>query len=269
MNRMQERAASPSETTRLSFGDSRDAYLFFQQQSTESANTIDALVYEISERLPDRLGGKVLDFGAGDGVFLHKLFYALGTDTVPSSQITVVEPDPIFREAAAQRLRAFSIGEPTCHEFLRDVSGVEFNAMLANHSLYFVEDIAGTVTLLQHKLAPGGFLFATMACSSNAIVQISERLFSRIQVPRPLLREADLNRTLVEKNVAFSRRKISSTLRFEDNESNRRLIVRFCLGPHFSTFGRRGDLLDVFDDFKRGDEIVCDLDDFLFAVRKT
>ena len=157
-----------SQSSSKLFGPIRDAYTFFQQHATETEEDIRAYLPHIQGASMGDSPLRMLDFGCGDGGFTAAL---LGRARVPPErlQLAIVEPEDVYRHQAVERLQPFTT-QPVCAwPALPAHLHACFDLVMANHVLYYVPDLHGTLVALLSALATPGLLLAAMAGLVNAM----------------------------------------------------------------------------------------------------
>jgi SAM-dependent methyltransferase len=248
------------EQAQKNFGLITDDYSFFEQHATEAA--ADARTYVA--RLGDVSAGggviRMLDFGCGSGTFTERLLRELVSrgqwagDSREWLRLTLVEPVESVRREAVERLAGFS-GAPIVDSATlpADAAG-GFEFVLANHVLYYVDDVRRSVAALVGAVAPGGMMATAIAGRANALIEIWIAAFGMIGREVPYHTSEDVEAALVELGLAYEKESAPYELAFADSEENRMRIIRFLLAEHLHEMPLP-PLLAMFDRYSRGGEV--------------
>jgi SAM-dependent methyltransferase len=245
------------EISRKPFGPIRDDYVFFQQHSTEAEADLRAYApYLHGLSLGDN-PIRMLDFGCGDGGFTAEL---LGRGRFPKERLwlSLVEPDASYLLQAIDRLQAFTRHPvrawPALPPHLHDC----FELILANHVLYYVPDLAGTLSALLRALATPGLFLTAMSGRSNALYQCCLRCFDVLGKPFPFWISEDCEDILTRLGETYDTVDIEYVVIFPDSEEHRLSLGRFLLGNEYHAVPRQ-ILLACFDPHSRAGQIVMSL----------
>jgi len=150
------------------FAPIRDAYAFFLQHGTEVEADIRAYLPHLPHLTATDRALRMLDFGCGDGAFGAAL---LGHLRWPATrlQLTLLEPDTVYRQQAVARLQSYSTQPVQAWPALPPALQASFDLVLANHVLYYVPDLDGTLTALHYALAPAGLFLTAIARQPAAV----------------------------------------------------------------------------------------------------
>lgn len=246
-----------SQTSSKPFGPIRDAYAFFQQHATETEA-------DISAYLPHILGVargdnplRMLDFGCGDGGFTAAL---LGSLCLPPERLrlALVEPDDVYRHQAVEQLQPYSTQPVQVWSALPPHLHPGFDLVVANHVLYYVPDLHGTLVALLGTLATPGLLLAAMAGRANAMTHLCRHCFDWLGKPFPFHTAEDCEATLARLGAAYGMEDVHYELVFPDTEENRLCIGQFLLGSDFHAVPRP-TLLQCFDPYAHAGQIAMQL----------
>jgi SAM-dependent methyltransferase len=173
-----------SETSSKHFGSIRDDYAFFLQHSTEAEADLRAYAPHLHGLAMADESYRMLDFGCGDGGFTAK--FLVQSRWLPERLwLAIVEPDATYRQQAIDRLQAFTPHPVQAWPALLPHVKACFELILANHVLYYVRDLKGTLSAILHALATPGLFLAAMAGRTNALAQFSRRCFDILGKPFP------------------------------------------------------------------------------------
>lgn len=250
------------EQTRKSFATLHEDYAFFEAHGNEAQAGIAAWV----PLLAGRTGLRVLDFGAGSGSFTHEFLRAVGWDP-QKLELTLVEPEVGFREQALQRLAPFSRRPVTAWPLLDRELPESFDVILSHHVLYYVPDLDETLGRLWRCLANGGRMLLAQAGERNGLNRIMRCGFERLGEGVPYFLSEDTRRALQRAGIPFREQVVPSQVDFADSEENRLKIARFLLGQHAARLPQ-GELVSLFEPFRRAERIHIDSSDELFILDK-
>lgn len=259
------------EQAQKDFGPIADDYWFFERHATEAA--ADARAY--AAQLTDLSAGggviRMLDFGCGSGTFTERLLRGNaegGMRNVEGEEqegwgravdrerlrLTLVEPVEAVRREARERLARFSAAPLVDSATLPAGAAGGFDFVLANHVLYYVDDVRRSVAALVEAVAPGGVMATAIAGRGNALIEIWVAAFALVGREVPYHRSEDVEAALVEMGVAYEKESAPYELVFADSEENRMRIIRFLLGEHLHEMPVRA-LLAMFDRYSSGGEV--------------
>jgi SAM-dependent methyltransferase len=234
-----------SQSSSKPFGLIRDAYAFFQQHATETEEDIRAYLPHIQGVLMGDSPLRTLDFGCGDGGVTAAL---LGRARVPPErlQLALVEPDDVYRHQAVERLQSCTT-QPVCAwPTLPAHLHACFDLVVANHVLYYVPDLYGTLSALLRTLDTPGIFLAAMAGRANAMARFCRRCFDVIGKLYPFHTSEDCEAALADLGEAYCMEDVQYELVFPDAEENRLRIGRFLMGDDFHAVPRQA-MLQCFD----------------------
>lgn len=228
------------------------SYAYFLTQSTETVAQIAALAPVIAAH-----GGltRLLDYGCGDGAFLARLLERAG---VPAGlAVTLVEPAMGPRAGAIARLQAMPGVDVSAASGLGEGSAAAFDLIVANHSLYYVPDLVGTVAALCARRAEGGTIVAALLDRANALARIWVEGYAAIAEPFPFALAEDVAAALGAHGLAPRRTRIAYRIDVPDSPRAREHLVRFLFGPELAA--RNGERLGrPFDRYRHGERIVIE-----------
>ena len=227
---------------------------FFLSVSTET----DAQYRALAPRLY-RLGRggrrlSILDFGGGSGAFLAGLLERSG---LPAAEVCLVEPVAAARAAAAARLAA----PGRTQRASADLDGLEpaarFDVVLANHSLYYVDDPHATVGRLRSLVAPGGLLVAALLDRDNALARIWRAGYASAGLPFPFVLAGEVEDSLGRLGCDPDRDVVDYRIDFEDRPDLCLRVLRFLFGEDLDRIGR-SSALALFDRHRRDGRVVIE-----------
>lgn len=243
-----------------------DDYTFFQEHSTEAEQDLRS---HLAYLLPLVKSGQIfrfLDFGCGDGLFTARLLSRSGFES-QRLILSLVEPDAAYLRQAISRTQAFSLAPVSAWPSLPPEPQPAFDLVLANHVLYYVNDLEVTLRQILKALSAGGLFLISMGGSDNVLCQIVDRSFVSIEEPVPYHLSEDLEATLAAMGEEFQTRRLNYELTFPDLEENRIKMLRFLLGEHFSRMDRR-TLLSLFDPYAARGRILIKTYHYQFVIRR-
>lgn len=250
-----------SSKTLKSFATIHDDYAFFEAHATEVEGTLEAwlpLVQEPREPL------HALDFGAGSGSFTSS-FLERASFSPQNFHLTLVEPDPGFREQALKNLRRFSSHPVQAWPLLARDLQPTFDLIFSHHVLYYVPDLEKTLTRLVGGLKPGGRMLIVQGGAGNRLNQLVWSAFERIGEKAPYHYSEDTSTILACHGVDFRLQSVYSTVEFPDSEENRWKILRFLLGEHLAKLAPE-DALSLYTPFLTEGKVRFENADELFII---
>lgn len=253
--------------SRKGFNDIADAYVFFQQHSSEEVAIRSALArYLVGIQSRFSEGINILDFGSGDGKMLAGLIEATELKYV-NLKITVVDPVASYLRDASTHLDRFTRdGVTTLKELSRAKNQEPYNLIICNHVLYYVTDLEMTVRNILANVDSVSEIYVIMADDSeNSLLQFWINAFRRLNIPLPYNMSKDFEGVLGKKEISYQKKQMTSQLTFPDTEENRIRILRFLLGDY--SRGNESKLLSFFDQHTDGETITMPLIDNLYVIK--
>ena len=246
-----------SQTSSKPFGPIRDAYAFFQQHATETEEDIRAYLPHIHGASMGDSPLRTLDFGCGDGEFSAAL---LGRARVPPERLrlALVEPDDVYRHQAVERLQPFTTQSVCAWPALPPHLHACFDLVVANHVLYYVPDLDGTLAALLRALATPGLFLTAMAGQRNTFAQFCNHCFTLLRQPNPFRTAEDLEGALTRHGEEYGKEAVHYEVVFRDTEENRLQIMRFLLGSAYHDVSQQA-MLALFEPYAHGGTIVMRL----------
>lgn len=235
------------------FGPIETDYAFFMAHATEAECDAAEYVRQLDGFADARTMVRMLDFGCGTGEFTERLLSQLAW---PASrlQLTVCEPVSHQRAEATRRLAGFSERAVETADVLPEGPQPQFDLIVSNHVLYYVDDMDATLAGLLHWLAPGGRLVVGMSGWDNFLMQLWQAGFHLLGRPVPYYAADDLETALSRKGVPPGRTTIHYRLRFPDGEENRLRILRFLFANYLDEMPL-ATLLSQFDRHVQGGHV--------------
>ena len=138
--------------------------------------------------------------------------------------------------------------------------------MLANHVLYYVPDLDGTLAALHRALAPSGLFLTAMAGQRSTLAQWCQQCFAWLGRPYPFHTAENLESVLVRQRVQYGKEDVYYTLDFPDVAENRLTLMRFLLGSAYDDVPR-ATLLALFEPYTQGEHITLPLLHEHFMIR--
>jgi SAM-dependent methyltransferase len=240
-------------------------YLFFVQHSTEKEKDLRFLLSQIGTNFPRKEQLRLLDFGAGTGAFLQELLRRSELHKQMKLQLTLIEPGEQARATASHALRTFLSYPVTAQAHLSYDTPSGFDLIIANHSLYYVEDLVATIAQFEACASPAGRTLINMAGSDNFLVRLWDLGYQLQGKKSPFYRSEDLEKALVQRELNYCRETINYTICFPDTTQNRLKIIRFLFGKRLAEF-LLAELLGFFDEFVQDGEIRITTAHFAYTL---
>lgn len=254
------------ETSRKHFGPIRDDYAFFQQHSTEAEADLRAYVPHLHRLSMGDTPIRMLDFGCGDGGFTAE-FLARSRFPQERLRLSLVEPDATYLHQAVNHLQDFTPRPVHAWPALPPHLHTGFELILANHVLYYVPDLEGTLSALLRALATPGLFLTAMAGRDNTLAQFCLRCFDMIGKPFPYRTATDCAVALAHLGEAYDTEEVQYEFVFPDTAESRLRIGRFLLGSDYHAVPRQA-LLESFDPYVQGGQIIMQPVHQHFIVRR-
>jgi SAM-dependent methyltransferase len=252
--------------TSKNFVSLHDDYAFFQSHSTEAEQDI---ISHLSFLLPLVKAGRtinLLDFGCGDGYFLSQLLSRVEIDSNRLC-LYLVEPDAGYRQQALSRIQSFSKTPVLAWSYLPSDRKDSFDLVLANHVLYYVNDIVEILEQVLESIKMGGLFIVTMGGSENALGKIIEQSFAMIEEPVPYHLAEELELILVGRGYKFQKHQVNYEVIFHDREENRFTMLHFLLGENIGRMDLE-KLPKLFDQYALAGKIVIQTFHYQFVIQK-
>jgi SAM-dependent methyltransferase len=255
-----------SETSSKHFGPIRDDYAFFQHYSTEAEEDLRAYAPHFHSLSRGDKPIRMLDFGCGDGGFTAEF---LVRSQWPHGRLwlSLVEPDATYRQQAVDRLHAFTPHPVQAWPALPPHLNACFELILANHVLYFVPDLTGTLSAVLRALATPGLFLTAMAGRANTLAQFCLRWFDLLGKRFPFRTCEDFEAAMASLGEAYGEEDVHYELVFPDAEENRSSLGRFLMGSDYHAVPRQA-LLEGFDLYAKAGKIAMQLVHKHFIVRR-
>jgi len=232
------------------FGAIESDYEFFVQHATEAENDVAAYCSALAGFAERRDGIRMLDFGCGTGEFTERFLAAVRWPP-QRLELMLVEPVAHQRKRAGERLSRFCAGRVESSAELPTADEGGFDLILSNHALYYAESLDATLRQMVHLLGPRGVLQLAIAGWENSLIRFWIIGFESLGERIPYFVSEDVESLLRQERALFRKTKVAYRLRFPDSIENRRKILRFLFGEHFSRIDVRS-LLPVFDEYAGG-----------------
>lgn len=246
-----------TNTAQKDFGDIRDDYAFFQNNSTERERDLAGYAERVRPFVEGRQSLALLDFGCGPGNFTSHFLEMTGLRP-DQLELSLVEPEPGYLQTSLATLRNFSHSPPRSWPVLPSGMIGRFDLILSNHALYYVPDLGGQIEALFKALRPGGMFTTAMAGKQNQLIRIWQLAFGLIHQPIPYNILENLKATLEEKQIPFQATPVRYFFEFPETVENRHKVLRFLLSNHLDRMPLR-PLETWFDSYARDGRIHLDL----------
>lgn len=264
-----------SVATTKDFGPIRDDYTFFENHSTEAEQDLNAYVPGFRAVLEQRLRistptgralpkCRVLDYGCGPGTFSAQLYDRLGC---PPDRLclSLVEPQPIYREQAMAALARFSTSRLQASSSLQTTHDQAYDLIVANHVFYYVPDLDAVLPAIVRALAPGGMFQTAIAGLENILIQFWMKAFAMLGQPVPYHTAESVAHVLERHRIPARTQEVTYRLEFPDSPNNRSRVLRFLLGEHYSLLPTQ-DIRRFFDPYAAAGMITIDTCQTHFAI---
>jgi trans-aconitate 2-methyltransferase len=215
------------------FGPIESDYDFFMSHATEAESDVAHFGQELAEFAQGRERIRLLDFGCGTGEFSDRFLCAMRWPPA-MLQITLLEPVAAQRTQAAKRVARFTQQPVTQLSQVTAAEAGQFDLILVNHVLYYVDDLDATLSQLLAALAPGGRLLIAMAGWENALLKFWQLGFALLKKPIPYYAADDVRAFLAQRRIAFRQTTAPYQLAFSDSTDNRLKILRFLFADNFT-----------------------------------
>lgn len=249
------------------FGPIESDYAFFMSHATEAESDAAEYVRELARFAEGRESVEWLDFGCGAGDFTERLAKTLNWPP-QKVRLTLIEPVRHQGEEAARRLARFTEHPILSREKLPEVVEPRFDLVLANHVLYYVNDLAQTLDQLCASLRPGGKLLLAMAGWDNALMQLWQIGFGWLGRPVPYFAAEDVEAEFSRRGVRSRKSTAAYELRFPDSIENRLKILRFLFADHLQKISA-DRLLREFDGYVCGEDVVVNTHSYHFTIERS
>ncbi|MBN9519404.1 methyltransferase domain-containing protein [bacterium] len=236
-----------SATPAKDFGPIADDYAFFEAHATEAEEDARVYVRRLAGVVPADGPVRLLDFGCGSGTFTARL---LGVAGWPPARLrlTLVEPVDAARQQAVARLAGTTAHPVTAAAALPDGTAGGFDAVLANHSLYYVPELPVRVAALAGAVAPGGAFVTAVAPRANVLVGFWIAAFRTLGMEVPYHTSEDVAAALRAAGAGYETESVAYEWAFPDTAENRWRILRFLLADYLDRLAP-GPLLALFDPY--------------------
>jgi SAM-dependent methyltransferase len=254
------------DTSSKHFGPIRDDYAFFLQHSTEAEADLHAYVPHLQGLSMADAPIRMLDFGCGDGGFTAAFLVRSGW---PPERVwlSLVEPDATYRQQAVERLQACTPHTVQAWPEPPPYLLACFDVILANHVLYFVPDLTGTLWAILRALATPGLFLTAMAGRANGLAQFCYRCFDLLGKAFPFWICEDFEAALASLGEAYSAEDVHYELAFADAEEHRLSIGRFLMGSDYDAVPRQA-ILEGFDRYSCAGKVAMPIMHKHFLVRR-
>lgn len=252
-------------SSKKDFGPIQDDYLFFEKHATEASEDVRAYIPKVHGWLKEGSPIHMLDFGCGSGRFSSQ-FLAPAQFSPPRLWLSLVEPEPGYRQQAQEQLQAFTIHPVQAWPTLQPHLKVRFDLVLANHVFYYVPDLDEALAAIFNALNPSGLFLSSMAGKENILIQFMYQCFALIGKPFPYYIAEDVELALAKQNKVFDKQNLQYELAFPDRGENRLKIMRFLLGNYFDEVPRQA-MMDLFTPYADAGRITIKTGHEHFVIR--
>lgn len=243
-----------------------DEYDFFSAHSSE-ADVLSAVYASTIDHYP-HANPALLDFGSGNSSFTTSVIRLLKTKP---GRISLFEPTGEYHEEALKNMAGVIQDEVRTYTRFEEMDNnvdVDFDIILANHSLYYVDDPIQSMLALLARLREQGMIIATLADPVlNPLLVLWYEAFSSLGRPVPFYVPEEIFQAIGYLGLMVKINRVESKLFFPDTPINRKKIFKFVLGQYACLFEDRY-IDDFFDPFSHEDNVNIPLvDDHLIIVR--
>ncbi|MGH3564009.1 MAG: class I SAM-dependent methyltransferase [Mycobacterium sp.] len=253
-----------SKNPSKNFDDIASDYAFFRQHATVEQGEVRAYQEHLGAVKPANRIVNLLDFGCGSGTFTARFLEAV--DWPPERlRLMLVDPAESLRREAVVRLADFTDSRPVESSALPMGLDRRFDIVLANHVLYYVPDLRGTLRQLIDRLAPAGVLLAAMEPPTSVLREPSVIGFRLLGQEVPYHTPEDLEIALQSLGANYEKHQVRYELSFPDSIENRMRIIRFLLADHLAQMPEQ-PLLEWFGQFSRDGRIEMQPQSEVFSV---
>ena len=240
-----------SEEPKVDYGDVREDFVFFLAHSNETAAQIEAMTPHLGWLSSGARPERFLDFGCGTGDFTAQLLNAL--DPAPERlEVFLLEPVDEHRRQAADNLTPFTERLAESVPYLSSLKGVDFDLILANHSLYFLTELE--VADLLKRVAPERMMIAALLHHDNTLAQIWQKACVLMNEEFPFIFAETVEKVLQEQKYPYEREMVSYKIEFPDSGDNRYRVLHFLFGTYLNTIPR-DQALALFEPHRVGGKI--------------
>lgn len=240
------------------FGKIENEYDFFVRNCDEQINNLRDL-RDILNGLTDKDNISILDYGGGDGDFLSKLI----NKSASYNEIIMLEPCSNYKKCAINNLNPHKV---SFVKRLKDVpTNLKFDLIIANHVLYYVNDLSKTIFSLTKLLNTDGKLVINLANKNNETAAMTHFFFSKINKPNPFYFFEDVECYCSNRNIKQISKISNSTLKFEISDNNIISIAKFIFGDYYKQF-KEHELIEYMKRFKDGGFIKIKLSDTIMVI---
>lgn len=198
------------------FARSPQDYAFFLGHSTEREANLAELCALRGERF-----GTLLEFGCGDGGFLHDLLQCLGERP---GRLLLVEPSEELR-AQAGEAHPEARTAATWDEL--EPRGVD--VLLAKHSVEEVADLPSLLRSFHEALAPGGRALLVVGARDKFLNRCRAHALALAGRADPRHTAEGVREALQAQAIAFQEQDVPSVVEFRDTPENRLHFLRYAV----------------------------------------
>lgn len=236
------------------FDEILDDYNFFARHSTEAEVGADAIASILQSKYVGSCSIDLLDFGCGDGKFLSTLFQ---NEKLKSTQTSVVLFDPSIEsiKQSKDNLASLNFKSVMSTTAFSVISDRKFDIILANHVLYYVENLNSIVSDLSSCLKPNGKMIAVMATNDNDLIKFWFEAFALLGRSVPYHLYEDISKAFTGTQLSRMEVPIEARVVFNDTKVNRIKMAKFLTGSYFGNFDQ-DKLLSLFDTYQADNNII-------------
>lgn len=253
-----------TEHSRKEFTEIKKEYNFFEKHSTEAAEGVKALSKHLIPLAKSLKPVSLLDFGCGPGNFTEDLLTKSGFK--PSNlKISLVEPDAGYLKITQARLKKFTTQAINTWDYLHNVTDDQFDLIISNHVMYYVDDLCETMNGLINKCNNKAKILITMATEENGLIVCGLQCFELLKRKISFHLAADFEQALNDMGIQRKRELVCSYLTFPDSRENRIEVLKFLLADFYDA-KLAGETISTLDVYKEDLNIRMSLPFYLYII---
>lgn len=250
-------------------------YDFFKNNCNEDQNMLNIFTQELlklnqlnTSKANNSYNPKVLDFGCGNGTFLKRLISSKLFQNVFSTEIYLVEPDPIYRIEAMKALAHYTYTPLRIlnNNLANNNIHYKFDLIISNHVLYYVTDLDATMDSFFKSLAPNGKIIISLAEKNHGLCNLLQSFCDLKGATYPYYIASDLISYLKRNSINYEIFPVLSELRFKNTSENINKIIRFVLSDKYAQLKSDLAINRFIAKYAIEDELVIPLYDIVVSI---